>query len=101
MMNALAATWYPTDLRSTGVGVALGVGRFGAILGPLVAGALVARQWPMEALFRVAAVPALFATAAAVALSRVLGARRRADPGPGSDRRAPSRDRAVGGAHLR
>jgi AAHS family 4-hydroxybenzoate transporter-like MFS transporter len=77
MLNALAATWYPTDLRSTGVGAALGVGRFGAILGPLVAGDLVARQWGMEGLFRVAAVPALLAAAAAAALPWVLGARAR------------------------
>ncbi len=76
MLNALAATWYPTDLRSTGVGAGLGVGRFGAILGPLVASALVARGWSMEGLFRVAAVPALLAAAAALALGRVLARRR-------------------------
>ena len=35
--NALAATYYPTDLRSTGVGAALGIGRIGSILGPSVA----------------------------------------------------------------
>ncbi len=72
MLNALAATWYPTDLRSTGVGAGLGIGRFGAILGPLVASALVARQWSMEGLFRVAAVPALLAAAAALTLGWIL-----------------------------
>jgi AAHS family 4-hydroxybenzoate transporter-like MFS transporter len=77
MLNALAATWYPTDLRSTGVGAALGVGRFGAILGPLVASVLVARGWPMEGLFGVAAVPALLAMVAALALRLVLGERGR------------------------
>lgn len=77
MLNALAATWYPTDLRSTGVGAGLGVGRFGAILGPLVASELVARQWSAEGLFRVAAVPALLATGVAAALPWVLGARGR------------------------
>ncbi len=81
MLNALAATWYPVDLRSTGVGAGLGVGRFGAILGPLVASALVARQWPMEALFRVAAVPALLAAVVVVGLRWVIGARAR-PPGP-------------------
>jgi AAHS family 4-hydroxybenzoate transporter-like MFS transporter len=75
MLNALGATWYPTDLRSTGVGAALGVGRFGAILGPLVAGALVARHWSMEDLFRAAAVPALLAMATAAALPWVIGSR--------------------------
>ncbi len=72
MLNALAATWYPIDLRSTGVGAGLGIGRFGAILGPLVASALVARQWSMEGLFRVAAVPALLAAAAALTLGWIL-----------------------------
>src|SRR5262249_26262610 len=35
--NAVAATYYPTTLRSTGVGAALGIGRIGSILGPTVA----------------------------------------------------------------
>jgi AAHS family 4-hydroxybenzoate transporter-like MFS transporter len=77
MLCALAATWYPTDLRSTGVGAGLGVGRFGAILGPLVASELVARQWSMEGLFGVAAVPALLASAVAAALPLVIGAHAR------------------------
>jgi AAHS family 4-hydroxybenzoate transporter-like MFS transporter len=88
MLNALAATWYPTDLRSTGIGAALGVGRFGAILGPLVASVLVARGWPMEGLFGVAAVPALLAMVAALALHWVLGERGRA-PFPYRRERAP------------
>ncbi|HET8734489.1 MAG TPA: MFS transporter, partial [Anaeromyxobacteraceae bacterium] len=77
MLNALAATWYPTDLRSTGVGAGLGVGRFGAILGPLVASVLVARSWSMQGLFRVAAVPAVLAMILALALPWVLGGRAR------------------------
>jgi AAHS family 4-hydroxybenzoate transporter-like MFS transporter len=71
---------YPTNLRSAGVGAGLGIGRFGAILGPLVASALVARQWPMGALFRVAAVPALLAAAAVAALPWVLEAHARTTP---------------------
>jgi AAHS family 4-hydroxybenzoate transporter-like MFS transporter len=71
-LNALAATYYPTDLRSTGIGAALGVGRFGAILGPLVAGALLAAGWSGAALFRAAALPALVSMAAVLALRRVL-----------------------------
>ena len=34
-LNALAASYYPTYIRSTGVGAGLGVGRMGAIVGPL------------------------------------------------------------------
>jgi MFS family permease len=37
-LNALAAEFYPTAIRSTGVGWAVGVGRIGAILGPLSGG---------------------------------------------------------------
>jgi len=61
-LNALAATYYPTDLRSTGVGWGLGVGRMGAIVGPYVGGMLLARQWGPQQLFLAAAVPALIST---------------------------------------
>jgi AAHS family 4-hydroxybenzoate transporter-like MFS transporter len=58
-LNALAATYYPTSLRSTGVGWGLGVGRLGAIVGPMLGGILLGRHWTMEALFLAAAIPAL------------------------------------------
>jgi AAHS family 4-hydroxybenzoate transporter-like MFS transporter len=57
-VNALAATIYPTGLRSTGVGAGLGVGRIGAIVGPVVGGQLLALHWQNEQLFLAAAVPA-------------------------------------------
>ncbi|HTO61350.1 MAG TPA: aromatic acid/H+ symport family MFS transporter, partial [Bradyrhizobium sp.] len=68
----LAATYYPTDIRSTGVGWALGIGRVGSIVGPLVGGMMLSRQVGAETLFLAAAVPALFAAAAAFALSRLV-----------------------------
>ena len=37
-LNALSASYYPTAVRSTGVGWALGVGRVGSIVGPMLAG---------------------------------------------------------------
>jgi len=67
-LNALAATYYPTDLRSTGVGWGLGIGRMGAILGPYVGGILLARQWGPQQLFLAAAVPALISTITMVVL---------------------------------
>ena len=42
--NPLTASLYPTLARSTGLGWAFGVARFGTILGPLVGGVLVARR---------------------------------------------------------
>jgi AAHS family 4-hydroxybenzoate transporter-like MFS transporter len=74
--NALAATFYPTSIRSTGVGWALGIGRVGSIAGPLVGGALLALHWATGPLFLAAAVPALCAAAAALGLA-VLSSRGR------------------------
>lgn len=62
--NALAAALYPTSIRATGVGWALGVGRGGAILGPLIAGALLGLGWTPKAIIASAAVPALMCAAA-------------------------------------
>ncbi len=72
--NALAATSYPTEVRSTGVGWALGVGRIGSIVGPLVGGALMAARVDIGRLFLLASVPAAVAALALIALG-VLTAR--------------------------
>jgi AAHS family 4-hydroxybenzoate transporter-like MFS transporter len=72
--NALAAGFYPTSVRATGVGWALGVGRVGSIIGPLVGGILLANKWSTAAVFMAAAAAALCATLAAYALSRLTGA---------------------------
>lgn len=67
--NALASGLYPTAVRSTGVGWALGIGRLGSILGPLFG--VVLLNLPMQSLFATIAVPALVAALAAFALSRI------------------------------
>jgi AAHS family 4-hydroxybenzoate transporter-like MFS transporter len=71
-VNALAATYYPTDLRSTGVGAGLGVGRTGAIAGPAVAGYLIGMQWTNDKLFLTAAIPALISAVVIVGMRGVL-----------------------------
>jgi AAHS family 4-hydroxybenzoate transporter-like MFS transporter len=63
-INALAATFYPTSLRSSGVGWGLGVGRAGAIVGPVIGGELMRLHWPTNQIFLVAAMPAAISTAA-------------------------------------
>jgi len=68
--NALAAQVYPTSARATGVGWALGVGRIGSIVGPVVGGWLLSLNWESRALFTLAAVPAILAAAAAFGLNR-------------------------------
>jgi AAHS family 4-hydroxybenzoate transporter-like MFS transporter len=69
--NALAATSYPTPMRSTGVGWALGIGRIGSIVGPAIGGVMLARHLPPDRLFLAAAVPAVCGALAAIGLVRV------------------------------
>jgi MFS transporter, AAHS family, 4-hydroxybenzoate transporter len=73
-INALSASFYPTYLRSTGVGAGLGVGRTGAIIGPYVGGILLAQQWTPQQLFWAAAVPAFVSTAVILTLRVVMRA---------------------------
>jgi MFS transporter, AAHS family, 4-hydroxybenzoate transporter len=70
-LNALSATFYPTSIRSTGVGWALGVGRLGSIVGPIFGGMMVSHEWPLRQIFFAGAIPALIA-AFVIALSYLL-----------------------------
>jgi AAHS family 4-hydroxybenzoate transporter-like MFS transporter len=56
-MNAVAVYFYPTPLRSTGLGWGLGIGRLGAVVGPLVAGILMQGGQASATLFYFAAIP--------------------------------------------
>jgi AAHS family 4-hydroxybenzoate transporter-like MFS transporter len=58
-INALSATFYPTSQRATGVGAGLGVGRIGAIVGPLLASEFIRFGWTLSEIFLAAAVPPL------------------------------------------
>ncbi|TDR04119.1 MFS transporter [Paraburkholderia silvatlantica] len=69
-LNALAATYYPTSLRSTGIGWSLGVGRIGSVVGPVLGGVLLHLQWSSASLFLAAAVPACVSLAGIVAIHR-------------------------------
>jgi AAHS family 4-hydroxybenzoate transporter-like MFS transporter len=71
--NALAAGFYPTSVRATGVGWALGIGRVGSIVGPLIGGALLSAKWTTASVFEAAAGAALCAALAAFSLSRIAG----------------------------
>ena len=68
--NALAAQFYPTAIRASGVGWCLGIGRVGSIVGPLVGGMLLAMHWGTGALFVTAAAPALVAAVACFILAQ-------------------------------
>lgn len=60
-VNALAVIYYPVQMRATGVGWALGIGRFGSILGPVLAGWLLLWGWSTANLMQLAALPMLLA----------------------------------------
>ncbi len=71
--NSTAAIAYPTEIRSTGVGWATGIGRMGSILGPSVAGLLLQMNVASQHIFFLAVIPALCAATAAAMLGRVEG----------------------------
>jgi AAHS family 4-hydroxybenzoate transporter-like MFS transporter len=67
-VNTLSASYYPTELRSTGIGASLGVGRVGAIVGPVLVGFALSAGWTTHGIFYAAAVPAAIATLGMIAL---------------------------------
>ncbi len=71
-INVMSAVLYPTAIRSTGVGWALGIGRVGAIVGPVIGGILLGAHFSPKSLFFTTAVPALIAAAAMFILRRRL-----------------------------
>jgi len=52
-----AAKAYPTAIRSTGIGWAIGLGRLGAVIGPAAAGYLIAAGLDMSANYIIFAIP--------------------------------------------
>jgi len=65
-LPALAAAFYPTQGRATGVGWMLGLGRFGGIAGSFLVAELTRRQLGLPQIFEVVAIPGLVAAAALV-----------------------------------
>jgi AAHS family 4-hydroxybenzoate transporter-like MFS transporter len=70
-LNSIAGTIYPTDIRSTGAGWALGVGRIGSILGPVLGGVLISLHLPLRLLFTYTALVVLTCAATTLILWRV------------------------------
>ncbi|MCL6632457.1 MAG: aromatic acid/H+ symport family MFS transporter [Alicyclobacillus herbarius] len=62
--NAYVSQYYPTEMRSTGIGWALGVGRLGGILGPTLGGLLVAGHLSLTADFLAFALPSVVSAVA-------------------------------------
>ncbi len=47
-LSALAGELYPTFMRATGVGWALGIGRIGSLISPVLGGMLLSWQWQVS-----------------------------------------------------
>mgnify|MGYP006164354413 FL=1 len=56
-LYGVAAKAYPTEIRSTGVGWAIGLGRTGAVVGPALAGYLILAGYDMSANFIFFSIP--------------------------------------------
>lgn len=57
-LNALPALLYPEEARAAGTGLVAGIGRFGSLLGPLIAGFLLSASWTHSQVLGAAAIPA-------------------------------------------
>jgi AAHS family 4-hydroxybenzoate transporter-like MFS transporter len=69
---AMAATLYPTNIRSTGVNWAHGVARVLSTVGPYLGGVLLMQQWPPQDILYIFAVPLLVACGLILALNAVV-----------------------------
>jgi MFS transporter, AAHS family, 4-hydroxybenzoate transporter len=70
---ALGAIFYPSEIRSTGVGWALGIGRLGGIAGPLLVGSAITAGLPARGVFYLLALPMLVMAIAILAMGRRYG----------------------------
>ncbi|MFZ0444483.1 MAG: MFS transporter [Bacillus sp. (in: firmicutes)] len=64
LIQAYVTAYYPADMRSTGIGVASGVGRLGGMLGPILGGFLLTLTLPNYMNFMVFAVAGIIAAVA-------------------------------------
>ena len=72
-LSAVAATFYPIPIRSTGIGWCLGVGRIGSIVGPILGGMMLKLDWTPREILLAGSIPALCAAAATFLSLRLRG----------------------------
>jgi benzoate transport len=70
-LYAIMPAVYPTEVRNTGAGLSIGVGRCGAIVSPFLAGVLLEAGWRASSIYVAFGAPLLVAAAATVVLSRL------------------------------
>ncbi|WP_043003746.1 MFS transporter [Comamonas testosteroni] len=72
-MQALAAEYYPTECRASGVSWMLGIGRFGGIAGSFLVAELSRRHLELPQVFMVVAIPGVIAALALLVKNRYAG----------------------------
>lgn len=60
-LYSVAARIYAPEIRTTGVGWCIGIGRFGAVIGPIIAGYLISAGITIDVNFIIFAIPCLIA----------------------------------------
>lgn len=60
-LYAVTPTLYPAEIRATGTGWAIGLSRFGAILGPWLTGVLLGHGWEPTTIYSIFGIPTLIA----------------------------------------
>jgi AAHS family benzoate transporter-like MFS transporter len=70
VVHAFGADYYPAEIRSTGVSWCSAMGRFGAIAGPILGGALIGLKLPLGQNFMIFAIPGVIAIAAVLLVGR-------------------------------
>jgi AAHS family 4-hydroxybenzoate transporter-like MFS transporter len=69
-LYSASARIYPTEVRTTGVGWAIGAGRTGAIIGPFVGGVLMDMKFSITAYFILFAIPLILAAFTAFTIKK-------------------------------
>ncbi|MFT3721400.1 MFS transporter [Pseudorhodoferax sp.] len=80
-MQALAAEYYPTAGRASGVAWMLGIGRFGGIAGSFLVAELARRHLELSSVFLIVGIPGLIAALALLVKNKVAGPSHGARPG--------------------
>jgi AAHS family benzoate transporter-like MFS transporter len=70
LVNSFTALHFPEHMRATALGVSLGVGRLGAIFGPIYGAWILDAQWSIDANFYAFAAPAVVGALAMMAIPR-------------------------------
>jgi MFS transporter, AAHS family, 4-hydroxybenzoate transporter len=71
-LGSFSASFYPSEIRATGLGWSGGIGRIGAIIGPLVMAALLSLAFPASFILALLMIPMLLSAFCVIRLGRAI-----------------------------